>query len=243
MADLLLLGVFPYVAVTLAVTVGVFRYYAFRYSYSSLSSQFLESRQLFWGSIPWHYGIVIILVGHLIGFLVPGAVKTYNGVPLRLYILEATALAFGILTLIGLVGLMIRRLSDPKVQVVTTPMDLIILVLLLLQVVAGVYTAVFYRWGSNWYLAAAVPYLWSLLKFSPQIDAVSSLPFMTKLHIINAWALVAVFPFSRLVHIIALPLSYLTRPNQVVRWNSPRPLRTDRPAAAARSSKGLEVSQ
>lgn len=237
MVDLLLLGVFPYVAVILAVTVGLMRYYSFRYSYSSLSSQFLESRRLFWGSIPWHYGIVIILVGHLVGFLVPGGVKAFNGVPLRLYILEATALVFGLLTLIGLVGLVIRRFSDPKVRAVTTPMDIIVLVLLLVQVAAGVYTAIFYRWGSNWYVAAAVPYLWSLLKFSPQVDYVASLPLITKIHIINAFALVAAFSFSRLVHIIAVPLSYVSRPHQVVRWNSRRPRRSGRPAAQVSVSR------
>ena len=45
---------FPYLALVLAIGVGIYRYHANRYSYSSLSSQLLENRKLFWGSVPWH---------------------------------------------------------------------------------------------------------------------------------------------------------------------------------------------
>ncbi len=79
--DQFLYGVFPYVALILAIVGTIWRYFSDRFSYSSLSSQFLENRQLFWGSVPWHYGILIILAGHLIGFLIPRSVLAWNGVP------------------------------------------------------------------------------------------------------------------------------------------------------------------
>ena len=63
MLDMVLFAVFPYVSVILAVVVGVYRYFNARFSYSSYSSQFLETRALFWGSVPWHYGIIVILLG------------------------------------------------------------------------------------------------------------------------------------------------------------------------------------
>ena len=66
MTDLILFGVFPYVAVALAVAVGSYRYLVDRYSWSSHSSQFLESRLLFWGSVPWHYAILAILLAALV---------------------------------------------------------------------------------------------------------------------------------------------------------------------------------
>ena len=41
--------------------------------------------------------------------------------------------------------------------------------------------------------------------------------------IVNAYALIAFFPFSRLVHILVVPNPYLWRKPQVVRWSYGRP--------------------
>ena len=218
-ADLLLYALFPYAAILLAVVVGLIRFTANRFSYSSLSSQFLESRRLFWGSVPFHYGILVVLAGHLIGFLFPRSVAAFNGVPVRLFILEATALAFGILTLVGLVVLIHRRITSAKVRAVTSRADIVLLVLLLSQVVTGIYTAIFYRWGSAWYVYTATPYLKSLLKLAPETQYVTGLPLMARLHILNAFGLIAVLPFTRLVHLLVAPIPYLWRPYQLVVWN------------------------
>ena len=72
MVDIVLFAAFPYVAVVLAVVVAIYRYSSDRYSYSSFSSQFLENRTLFWGSVPWHFGIIIILLAHVAALLIPG---------------------------------------------------------------------------------------------------------------------------------------------------------------------------
>ncbi len=218
-ADLLLYALFPYAAILLAVVVGVIRFTTNRFSYSSLSSQFLESRRLFWGSVPFHYGILVVLAGHLIGFLFPRSVAAFNGVPVRLFILEATALAFGILTLVGLVVLIHRRITSAKIRAVTSRADIVLLVLLLSQVVTGIYTAIFYRWGSAWYVYTATPYLQSLLKFAPEAQYVTGLPLMARLHILNAFGLIAILPFTRLVHLLVAPIPYLWRPYQLVVWN------------------------
>ncbi len=218
-ADLLLYALFPYAAILLAVVVGVIRFTTNRFSYSSLSSQFLESRRLFWGSVPFHYGILVVLAGHLIGFLFPRSVVAFNGVPVRLFILEATALSFGILTLVGLVVLIHRRITSAKVRAVTSRADIVLLVLLLSQVVTGIYTAIFYRWGSAWYVYTATPYLQSLVKLAPETQYVTGLPLMARLHILNAFGLIAVLPFTRLVHLLVAPIPYLWRPYQLVVWN------------------------
>ena len=217
--DQFLYGVFPYLALTLAIVGSIWRYFSNRFSYSSLSSQFLENRQLFWGSVPWHYGILVILTGHLVAFLIPRSVLAWNGHPWRLYVLEASALAFGFLTLWGLIALIFRRLSNSRIRVVTSPMDLVLLLALLVQVVAGLWVAIFFRWGSSWYAAFAVPYLKSLFTLSPDISLVSNLPFMAEVHIIGAFVLLLLLPFTRLVHLLTFPITYLWRPYQVVIWN------------------------
>ncbi len=219
MVDLLLFGVFPYLAVMLAVVGGIWRYSTSQFTYSSLSSQFLEDRQLFWGSVPWHYGIILVLLGHLIGAVFPSGVRAFNGVPIRLYILEGSAFALGLLALVGLAVLLVRRSADPRVRAVTTFADIALLALLLLQVASGAGIAMFYRWGSFWYVDTATPYLWSLATLAPDPSYIAAMPLLVKLHAFNAFVLVAVLPFTRLVHLLPAPLAYLWRPYQVVIWN------------------------
>lgn len=217
--DQLLYGVFPYVAIIVAIVGTIWRYVSDPFSFSSLSSQFLENRKLFWGSVAWHYGILVVLGGHLVAFLIPRTILAWNGHPVRLYVLEASALAFGFLCLWGLVMLIYRRLSSDRIRVVTSPMDIVLLLALLTQIVAGLWVAIFYRWGSSWYAAFAVPYLKSVFLLRPDISLVSNLPFMVNVHILGGFALLLLLPFTRLVHFLSFPLTYLWRPYQVVIWN------------------------
>ncbi len=218
MTDMILFGVFPYVAVALMIGVGIYRYAVDRYSWSSQSSQFLESRVLFWGSVPWHYAILIILLAHFLAFLVPSGWAVLLGNPLRLYLLEITGLGLGISTVIAVGLLIFRRGVNARVAAVTRLIDWLVLAALLLQVATGVYIAFTLRWGSVWYLHTATPWLWSLIKLDPQVQYLAALPWVVKLHAFNAFLLLALFPFSRLVHVVSVPLAYLARPWQVVVW-------------------------
>jgi nitrate reductase gamma subunit len=56
----------------------------------------------------------------------------------------------------------------------------------------------------------------SIFTLQPLPAMLAPLPFVIKLHVLNFFILLAVFPFSRLVHIITYPLSYLFRPWQIV---------------------------
>ena len=98
-------------------------------------------------------------------------------------------------------------------------MDVVVLVVLLLQVLLGVYTALFYRWGSSWYATSAVPYLRSLFLLQPDLRMIAPLPMAVKAHIVNAFVFLAILPFSRLVHMLVVPVQYLWRPYQIVIWN------------------------
>lgn len=220
--DTVLFVVLPYVAMVIFFLGTIYRYRSQAFSYSSLSSQLLENRQHFWALVPFHYGIIFVLGGHIVAFLVPRSILLWNEKPLRLYILEASALAFGILAAIGAVVMVYRRLTVPKVRVVTSRADWIVYALLLLSIVSGIAVAIFYPWGSTWYAAVATPYLWSLVRLNPDALAVASLPWLVQLHLVNAFLLIAFFPFSRLVHILVVPNHYLWRKRQVVRWYGTR---------------------
>ena len=149
MLNQFLFVIFPYVAIVLMVVVSLYRYFNNSYKFSSLSSEFLESDNLFWGSVPWHYGILTILMGHLIGLLFPREVLAFGSVPVRILCIEIGALIFGLLSLFGLIVLIRRRFVDAKVRAVTSRMDIVMLLFLLLQTGTGVATAVMYRWGIN----------------------------------------------------------------------------------------------
>ncbi|MFT7618775.1 MAG: nitrate reductase gamma subunit [Planctomycetota bacterium] len=220
MADLdnILFVIFPYLAFVVFFLVTIQRYRSQTFTYSSLSSQFLENKHHFWGMVPFHYGVLVIIVGHIIGFLIPRSVIAWNATPLRLYVLEVTALIFGILTLVGFINVIVRRFRSLSVRRVTTAADWTLYAILLAQFASGVHIAIFSRWGSAWFASNASPYLWSLVKFAPDLSYIAPLPWMVKAHMVSAFALIALFPFTRLVHILVVPNPYLWRRTQVVRW-------------------------
>ena len=222
MLDLFLFAALPYVAIVLFLGVSIQRYRHNPYSFSSLSSQFLESKRLFWGSVPFHLGIVVLFFGHLIGFLFPRQVMIWNRVPARLFILETSAMVAALLCLVGLCGLIYRRSTSDRLRANTSVADIVVYVLLLFSIGTGLWVALTLRWGSSWYAQAAAPYVWSIFKFDPQIQYVAVLPLAAKLHIIGAWVLFAAFSFTRLVHVLVTPVPYLWRPLQLVIWNRAR---------------------
>jgi nitrate reductase gamma subunit len=214
----LLFGIFPYIALTLAVAVTAYRMVYRPFSVSAQSSQLLEQKRLFFGSVAMHWGLVIVLLGHLVALLLPKGLLLWNAVPVRLYLLEITGLALGIWALFGTYLLLARRISVARVRSASTPMDYLVLVVILISALTGVLTAVLYRYGSFWFPAVMTPYLWSILTLQPRPELIRDLPFWTQLHVFNFWLFLAVFPFSRLVHVITVPLGYALRPWQIVIW-------------------------
>ena len=208
----------PYVSLFTFFLMTIYRYRAQSFSYSSLSSQFLENKQHFWYVVPFHYGILVVTAGHLIAFLIPRTILAWNSQPLRLYLLEVSALGCGLLTLIGLVGLMSRRAAITRIRQVTSVNDWVLLFMLLVQTASGVGVALFHPWGSSWFASNLSPYLWSIFTLNPDISYVNAMPWLVKLHIVLAFLTIGFFPFTRLVHLLVVPNPYLWRKTQVVRW-------------------------
>jgi nitrate reductase gamma subunit len=222
MLDEVLYVAVPYVAVIIAVVGGIARYFGDRFSYSSQSSQFLESRTLFWGSVPWHYGIIVILLAHVLILLIPSIWRRIIAPPTVLYVVEVVGLAFALSALVGLVALIVRRINFSRIRTVTSVMDWVLLALLLSQVLLGIWVALFFRWGAEWGAYKAAPWILSLVTLQPEIDNVSTLPGVVQLHILGGFLIIAIFPFTRLVHLVTFPITYLWRPYQVVIWNKDR---------------------
>ena len=204
---------------------SIIRYRTRPFGVSSLSSQFLETRMLYWGSHAFHIGIVVLFFGHLIGFLFPGGVISFTGQPTRLLIIEISAFAFGLLSLFGIVTLILRRISNLKLQAVTSKMDVAVYVLILLQVLSGLWIAYFNRWGSAWFAISLAPYLKSLFLLNPNFEALAAMPLSIKLHVASAFVFIGMVPFTRLMHFLVFPFAYITRAYQYVIWNWDRKTR------------------
>lgn len=208
----------PYVAIVLAVGGTMYRTRKEEFSVSSMSTQLLERKQLFWGSFAFHWGIVAILTAHFLFLIMPVVFDLWNGSQIRLYLLEITGFALAGWALGGMIILIYRRLTSRRVQVVTSKMDVVILILVFAQIITGMWIALGYRFGSFWGTSVFVPYVWSLITLRPRPELVAPLPIVLQLHAALFWVFLMAFPFSRLVHIVTVPLPYLTRPWQKVVW-------------------------
>jgi nitrate reductase gamma subunit len=203
--DHLLFAVLPYVAVVTFLLVAAARRYRVppfgppRRPAPPVEGPRHGERLLF------GYGLLVILGGHLLGFLIPDQVERWNQDSVRLYILEVSALVFALMTLVGLVLTVARCLVSAEARQGIGPADWFLYALLLLQVASGIFVALFYPWGSSWYATSAVPYLRSLFRLDPNISYVSGMPVAVKLHMTNAFVLLGLLPFTGLVQPLVAP--------------------------------------
>lgn len=219
MLNTLMFAAFPYIALAIFIIGSVYRYMNRGFQVSSLSSEFLERKKLFWGSQPFHWGLLILFFGHLIAFLFPSTVMAWNGHPVRLLILEVSSFAFGLAALLGLVLLIKRRLGNKRLLIVANKMDMMVYTVLLVQIVSGLGVAFFVRWGSSWFAAVVTPYLRSIFALNPDIAAVSAVPWWVQIHMVSAFFIIAIIPFTRFMHFLVAPVDYLWRGYQLVIWN------------------------
>lgn len=218
--DYLLFVVIPYASLAIFLIGSIYRYKNRPFTVSSLSSQFLEGKKLFLASQLFHWGLFILFFGHLIAFLFPAGVLLWDAHPVRLLILEITAFVFGLSAFFGLMLLIYRRLTVRRVQMVTNRMDFVVFIILMVQIISGLVVAYTNRWGSAWFAAFLTPYLRSIFVFNPQIDAISSVTSLSlRIHVVAAFSLIGIIPFTRFMHFLVYPLDYTWRSYQQVIWN------------------------
>lgn len=234
MVDAFLFVGLPYIALVVCVVGCVWRARNSRYGMSARSSQFLEDRKLLWGSAPWHIGIVVVLLGHIVAGVLPDVWAAILTVPGALFVIETIGVACSLLAIAGLLTLIARRVTSARLQAVTTNADFVVVTLLLAQVALGLATAVHFRYGAAWSTGTVVPYFWGLVTLSPDMSYVADFPMIFKLHLIGGWLIVLALPFTRLMHLLAVPFSYLWRAPQLVVWNNAR-RRLQAVTAAARA--------
>jgi nitrate reductase gamma subunit len=215
--SLLLIGL-PYASLTLFVVGLLHRYRVHNANCVSPSTQFIENRNHFWAAVPFHYGVIGVLSIHLISLLLPQLVLFWISSPPRLYALEIASLMLGLLAACGIVVGILRRWNSPTLKKLTGRMDWLVLTLVALQVGSGVFIAVFNPWGTAWFAAAATPYLKSLALLNPETGYLIEAPLAIRLHVANAFLILAIVPYTRLIHIVLVPVGYVWRAPLLYRW-------------------------
>lgn len=213
---MLMIGL-PYAAIAVFIA-GVIWRYRNPLPITARSSQMLESRWLAFGAVPFHAGVVTLFLGHVIPLLIPTQWQALVSNRSALLVVETLGSAAALLCLIGLVILFVRRIA---LRTPSPLLDFIVLAVLIAQVALGLGVATMHRWGAIWSALTTTPYLWSIFTLQPDASLVAGMPLLVTLHIAGAWIVLALVPFTRLVHMFALPLRYLTRPPQKVVWSTP----------------------
>ncbi|MDP2086788.1 MAG: respiratory nitrate reductase subunit gamma [Gemmobacter sp.] len=246
--DFLIFGVMPYAVLAVALVGTIARYERDPFTWKTSSSQLLRRKQLMWGSVLFHGGIIVLFFGHLIGLFTP------------VWLLDTLGIAYGAkqwlaVILGGIAGasafvgasmLLHRRLFDTRIRVNSSFADIAILVALWLQIVVGMGTIVLTLGHMDG--AEMIRFMtWSQSVMGLQLNAwteVVGVHWLYKLHIFLGMVIVAAFPFTRLVHMLSVPLRYVTlRPGyQIVRSRRRRPLEDRRRAHDARQAKAGPVA-
>ena len=240
--DILLWVAFPYAAAGVFIIGHLLRYRFDQFGWTSRSSQTYENKWLRWGSPLFHYGILMVFGGHIVGLFIPKPWLEFFGVTEHIYHLGATWLGSvaAVLTIAGLVILLVRRRLVARVKLVTTVMDKVMYLFLTGTIAFGTTATVLYQvLGAGYdYRGSISPWIRSLYGFQPDPSLMSDVPFFFQLHVLSATTLFLLWPFTRLVHVFSAPLGYFVRPYIVYRSRDGH-----RGAGAVKARRGWEKSE
>lgn len=239
----LIFGILPYAVLAVALIGTIARYERDPFTWKTSSSQLLRRKQLMWGSVLFHVGILILFFGHLIGLFTPVWVLDALGIAhgLKQWVAVILGGVAGLAAFVGATMLLHRRLFDTRIRVNSSFADIGILAILWLQIVVGMGTILVtlnHMDGGTMVLFMT----WSQSVISLELNAwmeVINVHWLYKTHIVLGMIIVALFPFTRLVHMLSVPIRYVTlrRGYQVVRTRRMRPLEERRLAYDAVQAK------
>lgn len=194
----LLFAAWPYMALSLLCVGIAVRYLLERRQVESVRNEMAEAWEIFRGGRLWRAGLLLLLAAHCFAMFFPGAVLWWNRSAGRLYLLEAGGIVTGIVVLGCWCALLWRHLGRSGKPAITELSDAAFLALLCLSLLSGLLTAALYRWASTWSAITLAPYLASLFRVKPEAGLVMQMPFMVRLHVFSAFAMLAVLPLTRL---------------------------------------------
>jgi nitrate reductase gamma subunit len=207
--------IYPYIALTIFVVGHVYRYNTDQLGWTAKSSELLEKRSLWWGSMLFHIGILAVIGGHVSGLLIPKDFFESIGVNEPMYHMAAVygGGPAGLVTLIGILILTLRRFGNDRVFAVSSAADLIVVILVLIEVSLGLASTItnVLSAGSFDYRETIGPWFRGLLFLQPAASLMTAVPLVFKLHVVVGFGIFAMWPFTRLVHVWSMPIEYINR--------------------------------
>jgi nitrate reductase gamma subunit len=208
--------VFPYVVLTVFILGHAYRYRTDMYHWNSRSSEILDKGSLKIPVVIFHYGIIVTFLGHLTGLLTPQWFLDRWGISAEVheFVALSVGMVIGAMALIGLILLLARRLTVPRIFVTSSINDLAVLVLLIIAVGLGTFNAFFPSYDV---LHSVAPWIQGIVTLGPDPELMRPVPWTYKVHILAAFTVLGFSPFTRLVHIWSVPLQYLFRRHVIIR--------------------------
>ncbi|MBV4411350.1 respiratory nitrate reductase subunit gamma [Enterobacteriaceae bacterium YMB-R22] len=212
--------IYPYLCGTVFLLGSWLRYDYGQYTWRAGSSQMLDKKGFRLASNLFHIGILGIFFGHFFGMLTPHWMyQPFLPVPVKQQMAMWLGGVCGVLTLVGGLMLLWRRLMNPRVRASSSTADILILSLLMIQCLLGLSSIPFsaqHTDGSE--MLKLVGWAQAIVTFhggaSAHLDGVA---YVFRAHLILGMTLFLLFPFTRLVHMWSAPLEYITRHYQLVR--------------------------
>ena len=222
--DLLFLA-FPYAALLVLIAGIGLRFAMSRRDPEATRAGARSAWELFSGTTTWRIGLAVTFGLHLLGLLIPRSILAWNGVPVRLYLLEDGGFLLGVVALIGWVKIMRQHIgktvASPRATLQEIA-DCVLLSLFCMALVSGLVVAILYRWGSSWSAGTLAPYMASLARGAPMTQLIEDMPFLVRLHVLSWFAIIALVPFTsaamiavsllnRAVDVVVRPINAGTR--------------------------------
>ncbi|MGO1164337.1 respiratory nitrate reductase subunit gamma [Brucella pseudogrignonensis] len=223
-----LFGIYPYIALSVLALGSIVRYDREPYTWRAGSSQLLRRKQLMWGSVLFHLGVLVIFAGHFVGLLTPiwifGALGISHEAK-QILAIVAGGIA-GVMAILGATLLVHRRVFDPRIRASSRPTDTLIIILLWIQLLLGLATIpVSLQHLDGHEMVKFMSWAQGIFTFNLQASSyVLDASLIFKLHIFLGLTILLLFPFTRLVHMLSAPVRYIWRPGyQVVRKRNHNP--------------------
>lgn len=180
------------------------------FSWSTRASGLFGRRLLGAASLLLHWGLALVAAGHLAGLF--GGLLGSEG---WIQFFYTSALAGGLMILLGSATALIRRIVVREVRAMSQPDDYIVHLFILAIVSLALYQVLVHRiFGVAYTASAWVASLWTL---SPQPELMASASLISKWHVFLALTFFAYFPFTKLVHLWTYPVNFFVRPRQSMR--------------------------
>ncbi|RIV21709.1 respiratory nitrate reductase subunit gamma [Alicyclobacillaceae bacterium I2511] len=205
-------GAFPYLALSVMGVGTLYRLVLRPVTWSAKSSEWLEKRWLRWGSLLFHWGLLFVIGGHVMGLLIPMAWYQAAGIPTEVYHLVADMIGglAGLVTWLGSLILLVRRVGNRRVRANSSFADFLALGLLFVTITLGDMETIGYNniVGPYEYRATVGPWARELLTLHVNPNLMVHVPIILQIHILFAFLVFAVSPFTRLVHVWSFPVRY-----------------------------------